>query len=812
MFWKTLRDNTGSPATIRQRHYWLNMFTSFAKSTLDISKRKSQTPIGADIGRFFSAVISYLKGRNPNTDAISWVYFKSGKYQLHKALTIKYPDYKLSRHEAQHLDMALKRLLDEGKLTREPTREKQWIGAVMVKKLVLTLVQNALVNGVLSWDVLLSKWLGLVLQSALNCRPGDFRQSYGWNGTQHLLWRHVDIRAFGDNTDDPKLAMKITLAYTKGKKDKPESNFALQVHQLDNEASVIDPIKLIIGLALRVEAVPERDWKTLVTNVLSRPNKSLVWSKPDFPVFCSFMDSGRGLILGSAAGTNQQIAALNEAGRLVGVLDRIWSTDIRRGAAGEIANLAEPITGSSMTLVAAGLGHSNKARFQGITEAYAGDLRADLYGKKTERVKAGKTLHDERRKAWVNDQTTKLNTPQQHHKSKENHINANGKRGSEVVSATVGAKRRKPSTGRTALEVLHPNTTAPLASGSPIPDDLIDPTLRAVSDHLGYTQDSNPLNEPLVASEEPVGPADDYEVPAGIPTDRLETFMNFISKINVILAQSDRTGLPGYAASGGSRDDPTIKLFVCQYSNCDYTHRWRQRVDKHEDFCPHRPDGFLGKLFALDSLADAVEAKYNEDDPTVQPTVPATVQPAAPAPVQPTVQSTVQPVVQPTVPATVQPEAKAKPARKKYTPKQCPKKDECDIDKVFPNQNQYNQHNKLHHSANPWTSIVCQIPECSSKVVWVDRHDYYHHVRNVHRMSPDDVTALLNQNNTVDFQATGTSKVCARSVCLYPNCKHTGHVFNDWPAYRGHLRRVHQLEGEDRVPYIPTQATARLPS
>lgn len=64
-------------------------------------------------------------------------------------------------------------LVITGKLTKDPSREKHWVGAMLIQKLVTALLRDSLIGGTLNWDVAMCKALAIVLIAALACRTGD---------------------------------------------------------------------------------------------------------------------------------------------------------------------------------------------------------------------------------------------------------------------------------------------------------------------------------------------------------------------------------------------------------------------------------------------------------------------------------------------------------------------------------------------------------------------------------------------------------------------------------------------------------------
>ncbi|KAK4956110.1 hypothetical protein LTR66_013382 [Elasticomyces elasticus] len=163
-----------------------------------------------------------------------------------------------------------------------------------------------------------------------------------------------------DDVADPKLAIIISLFYRKGHKQDMKRAKHIQLNQLDNAYSVVDPVKMFIIYAIRTGDVPETDWNTLIHSMSRRPSKTLIWSDPTLPVFRAYGKNGA-CLLSDAAPANQQLQNLREAADLVGLIEPLWTHDLRRGAAQDIANLRSPIPGHSDEPTRRALGHTHKA-------------------------------------------------------------------------------------------------------------------------------------------------------------------------------------------------------------------------------------------------------------------------------------------------------------------------------------------------------------------------------------------------------------------------------------------------------------------
>jgi hypothetical protein len=138
--------------------------------TSDIMSSAVEVPNGADIERFLDSILSKIKpiGEVPS---LSWM--KVGLRRILTSLTFHYPTFALSRHEALRIKTLFQQCLKEGRITRKPIRDAQWIGSLLLQRLVAALLREAYEEGTTNWDKTMQKALSLLLVGALSCRSGD---------------------------------------------------------------------------------------------------------------------------------------------------------------------------------------------------------------------------------------------------------------------------------------------------------------------------------------------------------------------------------------------------------------------------------------------------------------------------------------------------------------------------------------------------------------------------------------------------------------------------------------------------------------
>lgn len=149
----------------------------------------------------------------------SFRYVETGLKWLKEVQHWHKPKFNLNKSEELRLKTTLEGMLKKGRLTKDPAREKQWVTAMLVKRLVQSLLQQALSSGTLSWDVTLSRSLSLLLQAALCSRSGEVLRSPDYEDLECLLYEHITLKLVRNKkTGKEHFRGLMVLAFEKGKK------------------------------------------------------------------------------------------------------------------------------------------------------------------------------------------------------------------------------------------------------------------------------------------------------------------------------------------------------------------------------------------------------------------------------------------------------------------------------------------------------------------------------------------------------------------------------------------------------------------
>ena len=114
----------------------------------------SQPPSGEELERFLVSMVPKIKPRG-SVPSYSWM--KGGLIVTINGLIFKYEFFKLNSHASPRITSLMNTLYTDGKLTKEPIREKQWVGVVLVRAMVVAFMSDALEQGIRNWDMVISR-------------------------------------------------------------------------------------------------------------------------------------------------------------------------------------------------------------------------------------------------------------------------------------------------------------------------------------------------------------------------------------------------------------------------------------------------------------------------------------------------------------------------------------------------------------------------------------------------------------------------------------------------------------------------------
>lgn len=181
-------------------------------------------PSGEDIFRYTDTMTRHVKPGLSGKDAPSLTVIQGIWYRLISLLEFRHRDlrdnYKPTdaKHISVHLDQLVKRQL----LVKGRWHKKKWLGFLVLEKLACIWIEKGLSAGCLSWDRVILKLLGIILQSSLSARCGDVARSKLYTGMECLCYGDVELTLAPQREQEPlsvqHLSAKFTLRYRKGRK------------------------------------------------------------------------------------------------------------------------------------------------------------------------------------------------------------------------------------------------------------------------------------------------------------------------------------------------------------------------------------------------------------------------------------------------------------------------------------------------------------------------------------------------------------------------------------------------------------------
>ena len=181
--------------------------------------RSPQTPTGEDLQRFVLQIPDIVQPRGEvHGDVISNSTFQQAIYQLVQYCTFTHADFNLSAHDRTRMFALTQGLQNQGLITRcGKRRERQWISITVMGAMITGLFHDALLCGVLNWDLVIYRAFSLLLTSCGGSRVGDVARSSCYTGKEYLRFEHVKIQLFEDDNVE-SISMFVEYAYNKGKK------------------------------------------------------------------------------------------------------------------------------------------------------------------------------------------------------------------------------------------------------------------------------------------------------------------------------------------------------------------------------------------------------------------------------------------------------------------------------------------------------------------------------------------------------------------------------------------------------------------
>ncbi|KAL2075417.1 hypothetical protein VTL71DRAFT_360 [Oculimacula yallundae] len=802
---KTLTHAEGSPKTEYITALWMNRFTAFRTHTL--RKRPEEVPNGAEIERFLASMISKVTPVGNDVPSLSWL--KVGFRRILMGLIFKYSAFSLSAHERARMRSVFHQFLNDGLITRQPSREAQWVGAFLVSRMVGALLRQAFDEGTTDWDKTIQKALSMVLIAALSCRCGDIMKTQSeTHDLPFLCYDDITIKLV-DGNDLNNLVATVLIRNEKAKKFDPRKNRKVLLHVLSEpQHNFLCPIKMILISAMRLGAV-QGTIEDILASTAARRDKTVQWAagRGKSPVLCGFATAAQVVTVDKPAMVDQLRDTVYRAGLYAGVLKAIIPHDMRRGAARDTANLSlDPTatTGLATQVVAAELGQSTISLQKGITRDYVGSSSVDNWSKRVNAdiqdpfgSEVTSNVYKKQRVTQVewlkrykeagvdpNDRKATRRVRDAAHKEIEKQWRSDGGEGSNSRPAALlpqsatqintNANFRKRLEGSDEPKVLSESgmqvigiadfsTASPSANediGDNEDDDIesrIDPRLLASADNIALVVGGGGVDEEEISSEELEEMVfEALDATTQTPSDLLVPGMQFVtllSRINVIanerIASTKAKRIPD-VYRGNGKDEPVLFQHRCRKTmGCGYSTVSNYVLLVHEARC------------TAESLA-----KANAEKPFACPEVACFSSFDNANALKMHMDST-----------------------HRFVPRGC-KFNGCDPEILYDSEKALRKHQKDVHPS--WVPKGCPVEDCRSAVQFKTAQALKTHLQVSHQITDKDVLKSHTYVRTRSY---------APQYCSYPGCKHPT-KFKGKKALINHLEKFHGVVKEDASSYV----------
>ncbi|KFZ05953.1 hypothetical protein V501_07837 [Pseudogymnoascus sp. VKM F-4519 (FW-2642)] len=233
-------------------------------------------------------------------------------------------------------------LHSDGLVTDEPSRESNWVGSILIRRMAISSIADAASNGVYNWDKVVQRILRNVLLASLSCRIGDImRDDLGDEEFSYLYYDDIIMKLVGDNkVENLEALISIRNEKRMGKTKKTIRVVFLQSLKLQQD-NVLCTIKWILIFGLRSGGFQEKNIKDVLAATAARRDKTVQWAheKGKLPVLCAFQ--GHWIDETNPGNTHQPKRLIRSESLHARLLAPIRTHDVRRRAAGDIAHLPE---------------------------------------------------------------------------------------------------------------------------------------------------------------------------------------------------------------------------------------------------------------------------------------------------------------------------------------------------------------------------------------------------------------------------------------------------------------------------------------
>lgn len=161
------------------------------------------------------AARTLIKSSIRNKDLPSLSTLQTGlRYVL--GMLVEIHGFTATKQDSKRMESLFNKLVKDKVLFKGKWRKPNRVGFQTILYLVDVWMSSGLKDGVLSWDIHISKQLSIVLIGSFGSRCGDVVRSKMYADMQCLCYRDLALSFGGDDTQD--LILNVTLRFVKGYK------------------------------------------------------------------------------------------------------------------------------------------------------------------------------------------------------------------------------------------------------------------------------------------------------------------------------------------------------------------------------------------------------------------------------------------------------------------------------------------------------------------------------------------------------------------------------------------------------------------
>lgn len=152
----------------------------------------------------------------------------------------------------------------------------------------------------------------------------------------------------------------------------------------DASQSVVCVVKMLLIIALRFGRVRHTTIEEVLAHAAERYDGVVEWANPEAPVLCQMARGTSTVAYDKPAHQSQVRNAVQDIALAAGILDKVTSHDIRRGALRDAAYLKQPVYGAAGRTVALVANHTLDSLENGVTQDYVGPLQQPIWNMRAE--------------------------------------------------------------------------------------------------------------------------------------------------------------------------------------------------------------------------------------------------------------------------------------------------------------------------------------------------------------------------------------------------------------------------------------------